>query len=137
MITEERMKTSKEVAKMKCDRCDQEIKEGDSYTHMGETLCEDCYLDVRLEVKACDPWAVHSATRFRESSGLKGTEGLTEVQKEIYELVKRKGKVTKEEVVENLNLSEQEMQTQLATLRHCELVKGYKEGDKVYLIPFS
>ena len=122
---------------MKCDICGQEIKEGDSYAHMGETLCEDCYLDMRLEVKACDPWAVHSATRFRASSGLKGIEGLTDLQKEIYELVKRKGKITKEEVIKNLSLSEQEMQIQLATLRHCELVKGHKEGDKVYLIPFS
>jgi len=122
---------------MKCNRCSQEIQEGNSYTHMGETLCEDCYLDVRLEVKACDPWAVHSATRFRERSALKGTEGLTDLQKEIYELVKRRGKVTKEEAIEDLNLSEQEMRTQLATLRHCELVKGQKEGDKVYLIPYS
>ena len=122
---------------MKCNRCGREIIEGDSYTHLGETLCEDCYLDIRLGVKACDPWAVYTATRFRESSGLKGTEGLIDVQKEIYELVKRKGKVTKEEVIEDLNLSEQEMQTQLATLRHCELVKGHKEGAEVFLVPFS
>jgi recombinational DNA repair protein (RecF pathway) len=122
---------------MKCSRCGREMSEGDSYTHRGETLCEDCYLDVRLEVKACDPWAVYSATRSRESADFKGTEGLTDLQKEIYALVKRKGKVTREEVIEGLNLSEQEMQTQLATLRHCELVKGHKEGDKVYLVPFS
>jgi late competence protein required for DNA uptake (superfamily II DNA/RNA helicase) len=122
---------------MKCDKCGEEIKGGDSYAYMGDTLCEDCYLDMRLEVKACDPWAVYSATKFRASSGLKGEEGLTDLQKEIYEIVKRKGKITKEEVIENLNLSEQEMQIQLATLRHSELVKGHKEGDKVYLIPFS
>jgi predicted transcriptional regulator len=59
------------------------------------------------------------------------------VQEEIYELVKRKGKVSREEVIENVTVSEREMQTQLATLRHCELVKAYKEGDKVYLIPYS
>jgi recombinational DNA repair protein (RecF pathway) len=129
-------KEVKRVA-MKCSRCGQEMSEGDSYTHRGETLCEDCYLDVRLEVKACDPWAVYSATRSRESADFKGTEGLTDLQKEIYALVKRKGKVTREEVIEGLNLSEQEMQTQLATLRHCELVKGHKEGDQVYLVPFS
>jgi hypothetical protein len=122
---------------MKCDRCGKEIQEGDRYTHKGETLCEDCYLDVRLAVKACDPWAVHSATRFREGSGHKGTEGLTGLQKEIYELVKTKGKVRREEVIEKLKVSEQEIQTQLATLRHCELVKGHKEGDQVYLIPYS
>jgi len=122
---------------MKCSRCGQEIKEAESYTHRGKTLCEDCYLDARLEVKACDPWAVYSATRSRESADFKGTDGLTDLQKEIYALVKRKGKVTREEVIEGLNLSEQEMQTQLATLRHCELVKGHKQGDKVYLVPFS
>ncbi len=121
---------------MKCNRCGREIQEGDSYTHFGETLCEDCYLDARLGIKGCDPWAVHSATRLRESSGLAGAEGMTELQKSIYELVKSKGKVTREEVMGNLNLSEQEIQKQLAILRHCELVKGHKEGDNVYLIPF-
>ena len=122
---------------MKCDQCGQEMSEGDSYTHRGETLCEDCYLDIRLEVKACDPWAVYSATHSNESADFKGTDGLTDLQKEIYALVKSKGRVTREEVIEELNLSEQEMQTQLATLRHCELVKGHKQGDKVYLVPFS
>jgi len=122
---------------MKCNRCGREVKEGDSYTHFGETLCEDCYLDMRLEVKGCDPWAVHSATRLRESSGLKGNEGLNELQKAIYELVKSKDKVTREEVMEILSLSESEMRIQLAILRHCELVKGHKEDGKVYLIPFS
>jgi predicted HTH transcriptional regulator len=62
---------------------------------------------------------------------------LTDLQKEIYELVKRKGKVTREEVRESFILPELEMQRQLAILRHCETVKGHKEGDKVYRIPFS
>jgi len=122
---------------MKCNRCGREIQEGDSYTHFGETLCEDCYLDMRLDVKGCDPWAVHSATRLRESSGLKGDEGLNELQKAIYELVKSKDKVTREEMMEILSLSESEMRIQLAILRHCELVKGHKEDGNVYLIPFS
>ena len=122
---------------MKCTRCGCEIPYNESYTYRGETLCEDCYMDIRLGVKSCDPWAVYSASRFRESRDLKGSEGLTELQKGIYEFVKSKGKVTREEVMENLSLSEQEMQIQLAILRHCELVKGHKEDGKVYLIPFS
>jgi hypothetical protein len=121
---------------MKCNRCGRDIKEGENYTHFGETLCEDCYLDRRLEVKGCDPWAVHSAKRWRESSGLAGAKGLNDLQKAIYELVKSKGKVTREEVMGNFNISEQEIQKQLAILRHCELVKGYKEDGKVYLVPF-
>ena len=51
--------------------------------------------------------------------------------------MKREGEVTGEEVRESFSLSEQEMQAQLATLRHCEMVEGHKEGEKVYLIPFS
>jgi recombinational DNA repair protein (RecF pathway) len=121
---------------MKCDRCGRTLKKADSYSHFGETLCEDCYLDIRLGVKGCDPWAVHSATRFRENSGIVGAEGLNKWQKEIYELVKNRGKATLKEVKEDLELSDQELQKHLATLRHCELIKGHKEGHTVYLIPF-
>ena len=122
---------------MKCNRCGREVPAENSYQHIGETLCEDCYIDIRYPVKACDPWAVYSATRSRESSGLEGTEGLTEQQRKIYEFVKRKGKVTREEILANFNIQEMELQTNLATLRHCELVKGRKEGNCVYLVPFD
>jgi len=121
---------------MKCQRCHREITEDQGYPHAGETLCEDCYLDIRFPAKACDPWAVYSATRTREQSGLKGTEGLTYLQKEMYAFVKENGKVTVAEMMEKLGLSVKEMQTQLAVLRHCELVKGHKDGDNIYLVPF-
>ena len=122
---------------VKCNRCGREVLAENSYQHLGETLCEDCYIDIRYPAKACDPWAVYSATRSRESAGLKGTEGLTEQQKKIYGFVKRKGKVTREEILANFNMKEMELQTNLATLRHCELVKGRKEGNCVYLVPFD
>ena len=122
---------------VKCNRCGCEVPLDNSYQHLGETLCEDCYIDVRYPAKACDPWAVYSATRSRESAGLKGTEGLTEQQKKIYEFVKAKGKVTREEILVNFNLKDAELQINLATLRHCELVKGRKEGNCVYLVPFD
>jgi recombinational DNA repair protein (RecF pathway) len=122
---------------LKCSRCGREVSKDDSYQHLGEILCEDCYIDIRSPAKACDPWAVYAATRSRETHGLKGTEGLTELQKAIYEFVRGKGKVTREQLMENLGLTEAELQTQLATLRHCELVKGHKEDDRVYLVPFA
>ena len=131
------MGAAQETTAVKCKRCNREISNGETYEYLGEILCEDCYIDIRYPVKACDPWAVYSATRSRESSGLKGAEGLTELQKAIYEFVKNNGKVTKEDTMKNFNLIESEMQIQLAVLRHCELVKGHKEGDKVYLAPFS
>jgi late competence protein required for DNA uptake (superfamily II DNA/RNA helicase) len=121
---------------VKCNRCGRDILQDESYTYLSEILCEDCYLDVRYPAKACDPWAVYSATRTRESSGLKGAEGLTPSQKEIYELIKNKGKVTVAEVMSNLNITQRDLESAVATLRHCELVRGQKEGDKVYLVPF-
>jgi len=97
---------------------------------------QDCYIDIRYPAKACDPWAVYSATRSREQAGLKGTEGLTDLQKEIYAFVKTSGKVTIEEMMKRFGLSAKEMQTQLAVLRHCELVKGQRDGDKIYLVTY-
>ena len=122
---------------MKCDKCGQEISSDDSYEYLRQTLCEDCYLDFRYPAKACDPWAVYTATRTRESQGLKGAEGLTGLQKTIYEHIKQRGRITAEGLMAKLNLSESELKPQLAALRHSELVKGQKDKDKVYLVPFD
>lgn len=121
---------------MKCNRCDREITEEDSRTHLGETLCDDCYLDARVSTKACDPWAVYTATKERKDFGLVGTDGLTELQKAMYEFVRDKGKVSVAELAENFNLSADEQESQFAILRHCELIRGQKEGDKIYIVPF-
>ena len=121
---------------MNCARCGHDILETDSYRHLGQTLCEDCYIDIRNPPKACDPWAVYSATRSRQTQGITGGEGLTDLQKAVYEFVRDKGKVTREELIERFKLKQTELQAQLAVLRHCELVKGNKEGDRIYLLPF-
>ena len=121
---------------MKCQRCNREITADQSYIHAGETLCEDCYLDIRFPSKPCDPWAVYSATRTREQSGVKDSEGLTDLQKEIYMLIKISGRVTVEDLMNKFGLTGKEMQTEMAVLRHCELVRGHKEDDKIFLVPF-
>ena len=121
---------------MKCHKCQRDIPENENFTYLGETLCEDCYMDAMSPAKPCDPWAVYSATHTRESSGLKGEEGLTPVQKNIYQFIKNKGKATAAEVITNFNINQHDLQSVIATLRHCELVRGQKEGDKIYLVPF-
>lgn len=103
----------------KCNHCGREVPADNSYQHLGEALCEDCYIDVRYPAKTCDPWAVYSATRSRESAGLKGADGLTGQQKKIYQFVREKGKVTREEILANFKLKDTELQSHLATLRHC------------------
>ena len=121
---------------MKCQRCQRDVPEDETHSYLSETLCDDCYMDVRFPAKACDPWAVYSATRTRESAGLKGVEGMTTLQKEIYEFIKNGDRVTAAEVMTNFSITQRELGNVVATLRHCELVRGQKEGDKVYLVPF-
>jgi len=94
-------------------------------------------MDAMSPTKSCDPWAVYTATRTRESSGLTGVEGLTTLQQEMYEFIKNQGKVTADDIITKFNLTQKDLQNQFATLRHCELVKGKKEGDKVFIVPFS
>ena len=122
---------------MNCVRCGREILENDSFQHLGRKLCEDCYIDVLNPPKACDPWAVYAATRSRQSQGIEGSEGLTDLQKAVYEYIRENGRVTREELTKHFNLKDIELQAQLAILRHCELVKGHKESDRIYLVPFS
>lgn len=121
---------------MQCQRCQHEIIENESLKHLNETLCEDCYIDAVSPAKACNPWAVYLATRTRESSGLNDVEGLTPIQKEVYEFIKNKEKVTAVEVMNNLHITQPDLENVIATLRHCELVRGQKEDDKVYLVLF-
>jgi hypothetical protein len=121
---------------VKCQRCQRDVPEDETYSYLSETLCDDCYMDVMSPAKACDPWAVYSATRTRQSAGLSGVEGLTDEQKDICEFIKDRGKVTAAEVMARFSMSQRELEKVVATLRHCELVRGQKERDKVYLVPF-
>lgn len=109
---------------MICSRCREEIPQGEEMNYMGNVLCEDCYVEAVSLPRTCDVAAVYSAKLSRKLAGQKGTEGLTELQKEIYEYVKVNGKVTPEDLANKFQLSTWEMQRQFTTLRHCELLKG-------------
>ncbi|MCW4046983.1 MAG: hypothetical protein NWE99_05400 [Candidatus Bathyarchaeota archaeon] len=118
---------------MQCDRCRISLNDGEGYDFHGKVLCEDCYMYETNPPKACDPTAVSSALSMRKQLGQSGTEGLTELQKQIYSIIEAKGKITKEELAAQLGLKLEELEQQFAILRHCELVRAAKEGDKVYL----
>ena len=119
---------------MQCNRCNRQLTEDQSYMHQEKVFCEDCLMDVGLSLKECDPWATYVDTRTRAHSGYKGTEGLTETEKKVYDHVKNKGKITREEVMVDLNLSDTELKTQLVPLMHSELIKEIGEGGNLYLI---
>jgi recombinational DNA repair protein (RecF pathway) len=122
---------------MKCDVCGVELQEGQVYTYQGKTVCEDCCFDLMSTTKICDPTAVSSSLNVRKELGQSGTEGLTELQKQIYTTVVERGKVNRAEFIAEMHLTEEEFQKQFAILRHCELLRAFKEGNAVYLAKFG
>ena len=118
---------------MQCERCGLLLKEGETCDFHGKVLCEDCYIYVTNPPKACDPTAVASALSIRKQLWQSGTTGLTELQKRIYGEIEKKGKITKEELMAKVNITPEELDQQFAVLRHCELIRGFKEEGKVYV----
>lgn len=107
------------------------------YFWHGQDVCEDCYRDPMDPPKACDPTAVYLATRTRQQLGQEASNGLTQLQRSIYEFIVQKGRVTRDELIREFGLSTVQLEKELATLRHCELTRATKEGDAVYITTFG
>jgi predicted DNA-binding transcriptional regulator YafY len=91
-------------------------------------------MDILSPMKACDPWAVHSAQTFLKGKDKLST--LTPLQLNIVNYLKGKGEATMEEMMDNLNLTGEELRREFAVLRHMEIVKATKKGDKIFYILF-
>ena len=122
---------------MNCSRCNRELAEDRAYVYQGKVFCEDCLMEIGLSIKECDPWATYVETAGRKRHGRTDATGLSEMQAKIYEFVKSKGRATREEVMSSLGLSEQDLQAQLVTLMHSELIKERGEGGNLYLVPIG
>lgn len=112
---------------MKCQRCGSEMEPEDSHQHAGQVLCDDCYMDAMSPARTCDPWAVYLGTRLKD-------QVLTGVQEKILTLLRRKGKVTVEEMLQTTGLDMASLEREIATLRHMELLRGepVPGGGKVF-----
>lgn len=111
---------------MKCFRCGSELKD-DSYEISGQILCEDCYIDKIATPKTCDPWAVYTAKRTINQHNIT----LTPLQHKIYDLITKEGPLDIETICSKLSISEEEFRNAFAILRHMELCKASKEGNRV------
>jgi len=134
-ILPQRISQVQGVIPVKCSRCGREISEMESHPHQGQTLCDDCYIDAISTEKTCDPWATYLSGKERQGAGQKGTEGLTAMEKEVYEFVRSQGRATREDVMAKFGLSEPDLGPQLNVLMHAELLKEHSEGGIMYLIP--
>jgi ribosome-binding protein aMBF1 (putative translation factor) len=122
--------------KVKCQICGAEVSSKEIYLWSGLKVCEDCYFEKAYPVRTCDPVAVHAAKTLK-ATGVKLEERLTDVQKAIFNYVLLRGKATIEELCNELKISRREIEIQIAILRHLELVKGRKEGNQIYIVPFQ
>jgi DeoR/GlpR family transcriptional regulator of sugar metabolism len=61
---------------------------------------------------------------------------LTPLQLKIVDYIREKGEATIEEMVENLNLAEEVLRREFAVLRHMEILKATKKGDKIFYLLF-
>ena len=119
---------------VRCTKCGKEVEKQQTYDFQGNLFCEDCYMDILSPPKACDPWAVHSAQTF-----LKGKDkhaALTPLQMNIVDCVTKKGEASLDEILTNLNLTEEEFRREFATLRHMEVLRATKQGEKVFYVLF-
>jgi predicted transcriptional regulator len=104
------------------------------YEHQGNLFCEDCYMDLLSPPRACDPWAVHSAQTFLKGKDKRST--LTPSQRSIVDYLEKRGEATLEELIANLNLTEEELRRQFAVLRHMEVLRATKKDGKILYVLF-
>ena len=122
---------------MECERCGLNLEKNEVKYFQGKVLCEDCCFELMSPPKVCDPLAVSSTLSVRKQLGQTGTDGLSDLQKRIFNIVAEKGKISREELTISLNLTAQEMEREFAILRHCELLRAFKEDNIVYFTKFS
>lgn len=110
----------------KCNKCGAPIDDPETYEFAGESLCEDCYLEQRIKPVTCDPWAVYSARNTKGKD-----PQLTDIQGRILDLIKIGDPLEAPEICKQLGISEAQFQNNFATLRHMELARAFKDGDRI------
>jgi hypothetical protein len=106
------------------------ILEGEEMELHGQVLCEDCYMDLLSPLRACDPWALHSAKSFLKNGS--SEINLGPVQQKILEILHDEGPRERTYLCEKLQIKETDLERDIATLRHMEKIRGeLKDGKKL------
>lgn len=117
---------------MNCAKCNDVIPAGDEHEHLGQLLCDDCYMDTLSPAKSCDPWATYTSTRLKDQEGAE----LTELQTRLLDLLKERPR-EQAELARDMDLSLEELKREFAPMRHMELVRAAKVDGRVLLCPFD
>ncbi|ETR73089.1 MAG: hypothetical protein HQK75_08950 [Candidatus Magnetomorum sp.] len=107
---------------MQCEKCKAVINEGEEQDYHGQLFCEDCYFDLLSPVKACDPWAVHSAKTFLNQQGDKSQ--INPLQEKILDFLREKGPTEQNIISSHLQVKSTDIEREIASLRHMEKICG-------------
>ena len=118
---------------MECVKCGDPIEPGEEREHLGQTLCEDCYMDALSPPRTCDPWAVHSAKSFMRQEG-NSEPRLNSTQRKIIEILHDTGGIEPGILMERLQIKPSDLEREIAALRHMEKVRGELREGKRFLI---
>jgi hypothetical protein len=91
-------------------------------------------MDMLSPPKACDPWAVHSAQTFLKGKDKFST--LTPLQRNFVNYIKEKREATLEAMIEDPNLTEEDLRREFAVLRHMEVLRATKKDGKILYVLF-
>jgi hypothetical protein len=117
-----------------CAKCSKEMENQQGYDYNGYLYCEDCYMDALSPPKACDPWAVHSARTFLKGKDKLAT--LTLSQLTLVKYIEEKGEAAAEDIMKSLDMTDDDFRREFAALRHMEILKATKRGDRVFYLLF-
>ena len=74
---------------MKCEKCSQNIEDGEEREFHDQKLCDDCYMDALSPTRTCDPWAVYTAKSISEKNS--GPVQRNEIQTKIIQILQETG----------------------------------------------
>ena len=113
---------------MKCDKCSQNIEDGEEREFHDQKLCDDCYMDALSPTRTCDPWAIYTAKSISEKNS--GPLQLNEIQTKILSVLEETGGVEFPVLVERIGTDGKVVEREFAALRHIEKVRAEMRGDK-------
>ncbi|MEJ2241943.1 MAG: hypothetical protein P8Y18_07355 [Candidatus Bathyarchaeota archaeon] len=118
-----------------CAICGCDLSKNEIFVFHDKNLCEDCHMIETHPVKVCNPIPVFTAKKIGNTDK-DSTDILTDLQKAIHMYIKDNKKATIHQLCIKFNLTESNLTNQIAVLRHLELIKGKKEDNKIYFVPF-
>ena len=117
---------------MDCDQCKETIGKNEEREHLGQVLCEDCYMDALSPARACDPWAVYSAQTLAKESG--GRLELSPIQTKILEIIKETEGIEPHLLVERLQIRPADLERDIAALRHMEKIRAELRQGRKFIV---